>query len=43
MIKIEPITSALTLALYGTDTLVLKEAIVTAQKQVESLQARYRF
>ena len=42
MLKIRPITSALTLALCGTgalaQTLVLEEVIVTAQKRVESLQ-----
>jgi iron complex outermembrane recepter protein len=42
MIKIRPITSALTLALYGTGALAqglaLEEVIVTAQKRAESLQ-----
>ena len=42
MIKIRPLASALTLALYGTGALaqdlVLEEVIVTAQKRAESLQ-----
>ncbi|MEH6591811.1 MAG: hypothetical protein V7746_16240, partial [Halioglobus sp.] len=42
MIKIRPITSALTLALYGAGALAqglaLEEVIVTAQKRSENLQ-----
>ena len=42
MLKMRPITTALSLALYGTGALaqglVLEEVIVTAQKRSESLQ-----